>query len=299
MCQDDPHLLVEAKIRLAMRRWAGGASLDAIRSDFEALLHYPVRGHGTAFKIGDMEAIRIDPVSAGAGAGTVIVYCHGGGYQIGSIKSHRSLMFRLSDAARCPVIGFNYRLAPEHRFPAAREDALSAYRWLLDQGYSPEQIAIAGDSAGGALATHIALDHRGAGAPRPAALALISPWLDLSMSGGSYVSRAGLDIFSKPEQLHAMVRSYAGATADTGDPRLSPLFDDLSQLPPTLIHAGDFDITLDDSTAFAAKAASSGADVELKVWDRMYHHFQVFEELPEARASLTEIGRFLNRHLAQ
>jgi acetyl esterase/lipase len=238
-----------------------------------------------------MEGVSVSP-RAGPGD-NVILYCHGGGFQIGSTTSHLGLMARLAEAAAARVIGFNYRLAPEHRFPAAVEDALAAYDWLLDKGHPATRIAVAGDSAGAGLALTIALRAAERGRPAPLCLALLSPWLDLSLRGQSYVSRAGVDIFSKPEQLRAMARTYVGRGQPLDDPLVSPINADLQSLSPTLIHAGDFDITLDDAKLFTQRATRAGAEVTLEIWDEMYHHFQVFEELPEAQASVQKIGAYI------
>ncbi|MEJ8572595.1 alpha/beta hydrolase [Microbaculum marinum] len=234
----------------------------------------------------------------GAASERVVLFCHGGGYQIGSIKSHLNLMSRLSAATGGRVLGFEYRLAPEHRFPAAAEDAFAAYRWLLDSGIDPRRIAVAGDSAGAALALGVALQAREAGVGIPACLVLISPWVDLAMRGDSYVSRAPVDVFSKPEQLAAMARTYLGRDGNALDPLASPVEARLDGLPPILIHAGDFDITLDDSKLLARRAREQGVTVELRIWEEMYHHFQVFPELPEAGQSVEQIGDFVRSHLA-
>ncbi len=228
---------------------------------------------------------------------TALLFCHGGGFQIGSVKSHGDLMARLAAETAMDVLGFDYRLAPEHRFPAAAHDAFSVYRWMIDRGLAPDRIAVAGDSAGAALALGVALQARDKGLAPPACLALISPWLDLTMRGDSYVSRAAFDVFSKPRQLSAMARAYLGRTGDPLDPLASPVEADLSDLPPILIHAGDYDITLDDSFLLADRARARGTSVELKVWPSMYHHFQVFRELPESALSLGEVGIFIRRHI--
>jgi acetyl esterase/lipase len=238
-----------------------------------------------------MEGVSVSPRAGGGD--NVILYCHGGGFQVGSTTSHLSLMARLAEAAAARVIGFDYRLAPAHRFPAAVEDALNAYDWLLEKGYPGTRIAVAGDSAGAGLAITIALRSVERGKPAPLCLALLSPWLDLTLTGQSYVSRAEVDIFSKPEQLRAMARTYVGRGQPLDDPLVSPINADLRNLPPTLIHAGDFDITLDDAKLFAERATRTGADLTLEIWDEMYHHFQVFEELPEAQASVQKIGAYI------
>lgn len=286
---------VEDKIRQATADWASNRDIAHIRAGFEKLLTYPSAAKAEAIMINNMHGVSIK--SASDDNKSVILYCHGGGFQIGSTSSHHGLMGRLSHSARMRVIGFNYRLAPEHRFPAAIEDCFIAYLWLLKCGYPPSNIAVAGDSAGGALAVSIALQAIQKSIPPPHCLVLLSPWLDLSLSGDSYTSRAPLDIFSKPEQLRAMARSYVGREIEFDDPRASPLYADLKGLPPTLIHAGDHDITLDDAKSFTRRAKAAELDVQLEVWPEMYHHFQVFEELPEAEDSLTKIGAYLEKHM--
>jgi len=227
----------------------------------------------------------------------IILFCHGGGFQVGSIRSHFGLVRRLADAAHARVLAFDYRLAPEHRCPAALEDAVSVYRWLLDRGTPPSRIVLAGDSAGGALAVGIAVAARDNGLPMPACMALISPWLDLAMRGESYLSRAELDIFSKPQQLAAMSRAYLGRHRNALDPLASPVEADLSGLPPIIIHAADHDITRDDAFLFAERARQYHVGVELRVWPGLFHHFQMFGELPASKESLTEQGRFITERL--
>lgn len=293
----DPHELVRGRIDEAVRRWADGMSLHEIRQGFEALLSYPEEGSIEPFAIGHVPSAWIR--AEGIGDEHVILFCHGGGYQIGSIRSHCHLMSRLSAASGARVLGFEYRLAPEHRFPAASDDALMAYRWLLGQGVSADGIAFAGDSAGGGLAIVTAVRAREAGLPLPSSIVLLSPWLDLALRGESYDSRAAFDVFSTVPQLKAMARTYLGRNGDPLDPLASPIDADLAGLPPVLVHAGDFDITLDDAKRFVERGGAQGVEIELKVWARMYHHFQVFAELPEARQSLDEIGAFLGRHFGR
>lgn len=222
-----------------------------------------------------------------------ILYFHGGGYQIGSTRSHRDLMARLGRAAEADVLGFDYRRAPENRFPAAIDDALSVWRGILDAGRPAASVAFAGDSAGAGLAVATMLAARDAGLPLPGAGALMSPWLDLEASGESYVSRAELDPLSQRPVLLAMARAYLGREGNPRDPRASPIHADPSGLPPMVIHVGDHELVLDDSRRFARMIEAAGGEVELVVWDRMIHQFQMFPELPEASQSIEAMGRFL------
>ncbi|MEM9751284.1 MAG: alpha/beta hydrolase [Pseudomonadota bacterium] len=270
-------------------------SLSDIRSSFDAFLAYPCDAPVERLTIDGMSAVWVGrPAASHRGA---ILFCHGGGFQIGSIASHMGLMARLSEASGRAVLGFEYRLAPEHRFPGAPDDALRVYRWLLDQGESAQNVALIGDSAGAALALGVAVRAPTFDLPRPGCLALISPWLDLTMSGESYTSRVDADLFSKPDQLRAMARTYLGRDHAPEHWLASPLFAEFAGLPPTLVHAGDCDITLSDAIRFHKLASQSGVAVDLRVWPEMYHHFQVFEELPEAQESVALIGSFVRAHL--
>lgn len=287
---------VRTRICSTTERWSNGATLADIRQDFEALP-------------GGSEPPLVETVThagmraawfggrAGPSAPRAMLFCHGGGFQIGSLLSHRGLMARLARAVSLPVLGFEYRLAPEARYPAAHDDAFAAYSRLVDDLGHDARIAIAGDSAGANLALATALRAVRSGFPQPACLVLISPWLDLTMRGDSYRTRAELDFFSKPEQLRAMARTYLGRGGDPADPGCSPLYDNLRGLPPTLVHAGDHDITLDDATTLSALAEQENVDLRLRVWPGMFHHFQIFAELAEARQSIDEIGSFVRAHL--
>jgi epsilon-lactone hydrolase len=282
---------VKRRIVAATTAWARAASLEEVRASFEALFADRDQTSFSPFTIGSMRAGFVE--TPRSSSGRIMLFCHGGGFQVGSIGSHLGLVRRLADAAHARVLAFDYRLAPEHRCPAALEDAVSAYRWLLDRGTPPSRIVLAGDSAGGALAVGIAVAARDNGLPMPACTALISPWLDLAMRGESYSSRAELDIFSKPQQLAAMSRAYLGRHRNALDPLASPVEADLSGLPPIIIHAADHDITRDDALLFAERARQNHVRVELRVWPGLFHHFQMFGELPASKESLTELGRFI------
>lgn len=250
-----------------------------------------------------VEALDVDGVAAewvsapGVDQDRVLLYLHGGGYVIGSLDSHRGLIARLSKAANCRALALDYRLAPEHRYPAAVEDATKAYRWLLAQGFAPAQIAIAGDSAGGGLtlATLVAL--RDAGVPLPAAAAPISPWVDLEGTGESMKTRVDLDPMVEPGGLFGMAKIYLG-DADPRLPTASPLYADLTGLPPLLIQVGDLETLLDDSTRLAARAEAAGVDVTLEVWPEMVHVWQLFAPMiPEGREAIARIGQFLRQKM--
>lgn len=289
----DPLSSVRESLIALTAHWSSGTTLAEIRSSFEKYLN-EVGPRGAAMAR-PVAVSSLDFGAAWLGQGTrSALYCHGGGFQIGSIASHASLIARLAEASDTQILAFDYRLAPEHRYPAAVDDAFAAYQWILEYAGAPE--AVIGDSAGAALAMLAVQRARDAGLPLPRAIVLISPWLDLSMQGGSYERLASSDIFSKPEQLQIMARSYLGRQGPRADaPEVSPLWGDLSDLPPVLIHSGAADITLDDSIALAERINALGGRAELRIFDGMCHHFQVFEALPEADESVVEIGEFIRR----
>ncbi|MBA4789609.1 MAG: alpha/beta hydrolase [Rhizobiales bacterium] len=289
---DTPFARVRARIAAATSAWAAGMTLAEIRASFETFLDdAPPGTRSTPLTLAGLPACAFEGADATETPGRTVLYCHGGGFQIGSVRSHAGLMARLAAASGTRVIGFDYRLAPEHRFPAAPDDAFTAYRALVEAGHVP--LALAGDSAGGALALGTAMRARDAGLALPKALVLLSPWLDLTMGGESYTALATQDIFSRPEQLKAMARTYLGRERSPSDPAASPVLGDLSGLPPILVHAGGHDITLDDSHLLARNASAQGTRVEVEVFAGMCHHFQVFEDLPETALSLARIGAFL------
>ena len=232
----------------------------------------------------------------GAASANILLYLHGGGYVIGSRRSHRHLAAALGQAAGAQVVVPDYRLAPEHPFPAAIDDAVAVYRWLLDQGHDAANLAIAGDSAGGGLTIATLLALRDAGLPLPASAVCISPWTDLAASGDSITSRAKRDPLVDAANLKEWAALYLdGKAADT--PLASPLYADLSGLPPILIHVGDDEILLDDALRLhqAARAADTQATVE--VWTDMIHVWHWFHpRLKEGRDAIAEAGRYLRRH---
>ena len=229
----------------------------------------------------------------------VLLYLHGGSYSAGSPRTHRGLVARLARAARARGLTLDYRLAPEHAFPAAVEDAVAAYRWLLTQGFRPERIAVAGDSAGGGLALALPLALRDAGEPLPAVVGALSPWTDLTGSGESVTTRAQVDVMLDASSVVPTARRYL-RDADPTNPLASPLFGDLDGFPPTIIQVGDDEILLDDATRFAKRAAEAGATVELQVYAGMWHVWQAFAPyIPEAARAIHDMGAFLDRYLSR
>ena len=229
----------------------------------------------------------------GARAGAAVLYLHGGGYVIGSPRSHRHLAAAIGAAARSSVLLPEYRLAPECPFPAAVDDAVAAYRWLLERPVAPREIVIAGDSAGGGLTVATLLALRDAGVPLPAAAVCISPWTDLTCSGESYRTRAAVDPIVTREAVGPMATAYLAG----GDPKgalASPLFADLGGLPPLLIQVGDAEVLLDDATVLAEHARKAGVDVTLEVWDEMIHVWHwFFPMLDEGQRAIDRIGEFV------
>ena len=226
----------------------------------------------------------------------VILYLHGGAYALGSIDTHREFAARLVRTTNIRSLVINYRLAPEHPHPAALEDAIAAYRWLLTQEFAPSQIALAGDSAGGGLALAALLALRDAGEPLPAGAVCISPWTDLALTGESMRSKAKVDHILDPDSLEMYARYYAGDDEITS-PLISPLYANLKGLPPLLIQVGSDEILVDDAKQFTENARSAGVDVTLEIWDEMFHVFQLVSFLPETRKAVRHIADYLGKNL--
>jgi len=222
----------------------------------------------------------------------VFLYLHGGAYNLGSINTHRELVARLSRSTGMRAMAINYRLAPEHPFPAAVEDASKAYRWLLTQGLNPSQMILAGDSAGGGLTLATLLALRDSGEPLPAGAVCISPWTDLACTGACVHEKAPLDKILSPDGLTRSAKNYAGGI-DLRSPLISPLYADLKGLPPLLIQVGTDEILLDDARRVAEKAQEAGVDVTLEIWEEMFHVFQIIPFLPETGRALENIADFV------
>ena len=268
------------------------ASMEQQRSGMERISER-VPADVTCEKV-DAGGVKAEWIAApGAAADRVILYLHGGGYVIGSINTHRAMVSRIARASNARALSIDYRLAPEHPFPAAVEDATGAYKWLLVQGIKPAKIVIAGDSAGGGLAIAVLLALRDAGQPMPAGCVPISPWTDLEGTGDSIRTKAAKDPMVQQDNLAGSAKQYIG-NADPKNPLISPLHADYRGLPPMLIHVGEAEILLDDATRVAERAKQAGVEVQLEVWDDMIHVWHVFAKiLPEGQQAIDKIGKFV------
>jgi epsilon-lactone hydrolase len=294
--------LVSTFIRMIVKRRPEGSEADIvkhIRSRLE--LSEFIRSLITSVDAQAVRAVRDGSVKgewlrpAGEPRQTVY-YLHGGAYVACSPETHRAFTSALSRAANARVFALDYRLAPEHRFPAAVEDAVAGYLWLLDQGVNPQEVVIGGDSAGGGLtlATLIAL--RDAGEQLPRAAFVISPWTDLACAGRSLDANDERDPMFYGAGVRWMAPVYLGG-ASPRDPLASPIYADLSKLPPLLIHVSDNEVLLDDSTRLADRAKQFGVNVDLRVWNDLPHAWPVFVafRMPESFQALGEIARFIQQ----
>ena len=233
-----------------------------------------------------------------ADAGRAVLYLHGGGYVIGSINTHRSLAARLSRASGARVLVIDYRLAPEHPHPAAVDDAVAAYRWMLAQGLKPARITVAGDSAGGGLTVATLLAIRDAKLPLPGAGACLSPWVDLEGIGESMTTKAGVDPIVQKTGLLQMAAAYLGGK-DPRTPLAAPLYADLSGLPPLLIQVGTAETLLDDASRLAERARKAGVTVSYEPWESMIHVWHLFAPmLDEGQQAIDRIGEFVRKQAA-
>lgn len=283
----------KAAIRLALKR--KGLSIPELRarSERNGRFHPPFP-KDTGIEETVLEGLRCGDIRPPwERPGRVVLYLHGGGYVTGSIESYRMLCVPLARALGLRVIVPEYRLAPEHPYPAALEDALSAFRGLLAEGFAASDIVLAGDSAGGGLCLAAALSLRGSGGPTPAAVICLSPWADLSNSGASHASNAKSEALLDTRDLDRWAALYAGG-ARLEDPYVSPVNGDFRGFPPLLIQVDREEILLDDSWAVAERARAAGVDVVLSVWDGLWHVWPALGDLiPESGAAFEEMRAFL------
>ena len=250
----------------------------------------------------NMEGIQAEwliPFSSSTRSEKVILYLHGGGYVTGSIEDHRMMCGLLANATGTKVLIPEYRLAPEHPFPAALDDALKVYQWLLDQGYSSTNMIIAGDSAGGGLSVATVLALKEKSGSLPAAVVCLSPWADLALTGQSHTTKAKAEAILNKDVLHEWALCYTDESNLT-NPLVSPIHGDFHGFPPLLIQVGSEEILLDDSTLLVEKAKSAGVHVTLKIWDGMWHVWQALGDLiPENKKTFEEIGQFVQRQFGR
>ncbi|MGN6114075.1 MAG: alpha/beta hydrolase [Nitrobacter sp.] len=239
-------------------------------------------------------------LALGSDDSRVLVFFHGGGYCSGSIVSHRRMVTEAGRAARMRTLAVDYRLAPEHPFPAAHEDALAVWRFLRAQGIAAKDIAVGGDSAGGNLTIALINRLRDTGEDLPACAWLASPWTDLTMTGATLATRDAVDPLIHKGYLLELALAYAPPPRDRADPLISPLFADLRGFPPVLIQVGSAETLLSDATRFAEAAGSADADVTLAIWPHMIHAWPMWNaRLKAGRDALAQAGAFMQRHVGQ
>lgn len=282
------------------RRYPQGKPLALSRREWEASARLQILPKGARFQGVDAGGVKAEWMEMPqVSRDRVFLLFHGGGYNAGSPRTHRKLAAALSRAAYARVLTPEYRLAPEHVFPAAVADALRTYRWLVDQGVAAENIVVGGDSAGGGLTLSMLLALRDAGAQLPRAAVLMSPWTDLTASSPSYERLKKLDPSITRKGLRAAGLMYIGER-DPADPMASPLFADSTGLPPMLVHAGGDEVMLDDARLYAERARGAGVDVTLKIYDGMWHvHHQSSPEIPEALAAMNDIAAFIRAQFGE
>jgi acetyl esterase/lipase len=226
------------------------------------------------------------------------LYIHGGGFVAGSPRTHRPLTWRLTRDIGIPVYAIDYRLAPEHPYPAGLDDCVAAYKGLLDKGIPAQSILAGGDSAGGNLTLALALRLKAESLPLPAALVCLSPATDMTASGDSYRTNAEADSLFVPDIFHSLKPVYFPGI-DERDPFVSPLYGDVSGFPPTLFQVGEKEMLRDDSTRMAAALTAAGVETTIEVWPKVWHVWQLNADmLPEGREAIAHIVRFAKQHLA-
>jgi len=275
-------------------RKGGMSDIEELRVQFAQLF----MRFGAAPSDMSFEAAQLGPVAgewerpARAHPGRMILYFHGGGFVAGSPETHRGLAGRLAQAGEADLFSVGYRLAPEYFFPAPVRDGIDAYRALLAQGADPRQIVLAGDGSGGGLAFAVALAIRNAGLAMPAAIAAMSPWADLSLSGWSLLTNQKSDNWLNWALLFQCARHYL-RKANPADAYASPVFANLKDFPPVMVHAGSAEILRDDSSKLGDRAAEAQTPMSVEIYDGMGHLFQTERESNEAKVSLSRLGQFI------
>ncbi|MGW6173710.1 alpha/beta hydrolase [Arthrobacter sp. NPDC055138] len=268
-----------------------------VRADFEGLLASLPVDSDLAFETRNIGGIEGVWLTSDENPDRVLLYLHGGAYVVGTAFGYRSLACNIARAAGVSLFAPEYRLAPEHRYPAAIDDALAAYRGLLEEGFAPGEIVLAGDSAGGGLTAALLVAIKGAGLQQPAGAWLLSPWADLALTGESVKTKAGEDKLLDEPGLRKTANDYLNGT-DPRSPLASPIYADLSGLAPLFIHAGSAEILLDDAVRLAARAGAAGTSARLEIGPNLFHDWPLFAfMLSEGRDALAAAGEFLAARL--
>jgi epsilon-lactone hydrolase len=294
-----------AEIRKALAREPPTAgSFEDRRARWEPLFQkicpVPSGTVATPLEGGEPRGEWVSAAGVSASEPRVLLYIHGGGFTAGSAAAYRGLSAHLSAATGCRVLALDYRWAPEEPFPAALDDCVAAYRWLIGKiGVPARDVVLAGDSAGGNLVVAMLLALRDAGDPLPAAGVCISPIFDLALTGDSVTLRAARDPMILQSSLQKCSAAYRGE-ADPRDPLMSPLYGDLSRLPPLLLQCGSEEMLRDDSARLAVKAKAAGVDVTFEEWDEMVHVWHLFaDRLTDGRKALARVGEFVRAHIGR
>lgn len=293
MSQQELNLILEK-----MRDFSWGSTPEEMRHNFSTGFTLPPHPSAIVEAV-DANGVPADWITTpNSVPDRVILYLHGGAFVVGSRETYRRIASDLSEATAAKVLLIDYRLAPEHPYPAALEDAVTAYQWLINEcGLESRYIAIAGDSAGGNLVINTLVSLRNAEEALPSAAFVISPYVDLARTGKTFQTKAQVDLLVTHELLKTINAMYL-PSGDFQNPSVSPLYADLSKLPPMLIHVGTEEILLDDALRLARQAALADVAVELKVWPGMIHCLHLFAPmLSEGQKAITEAGAFLKQHL--
>ena len=291
-------LLVRTFVKAILRRALATPANAKSRAHLEKLTKLVWMPRGTKLTFGQLGGVPVEWMAHPAtGARGFVLYLHGGGYVTGSPRTHRGLTARLAKAARVCVAVPDYRLAPEHPHPAAVDDALAAYKGLLEQGIPSHKIIIAGDSAGGGLSLALALRIKAIPLPQPAGVVLLSPWADLTLAGNSMHSPTQKEWLLTKSFIANAARDYAGGQ-DLKQPTVSPLFADLAGLPPLFVQVGTDEVLLDDATRLAQVASQQGVQVTLQIWPRLWHVWQLHGgQMPEADSAIAAMAEFVHGRL--
>jgi monoterpene epsilon-lactone hydrolase len=289
--------LARVALRWFVRRRSHHQTIEQARNMFRAveiLIPQPPRGTRTTRV--DAGGVKAECIATPASrTDRHALYLHGGGYRVGAPATYRHFTWRLANAMHAHLLVIDYRLAPEHPFPAALDDALSAYRWLLAGG--AHRLAVIGDSAGGGLALALLMKLRDEGLPLPTAAVALSPWTDLALTGESITSNAAADPMLNADDLPKFAADYLAGT-DPRNPYASPIYGNPSGLPPTLLQVGSDEILRDDAVRMADNMQRAKCDVELQIWPRMPHAWHLLAPvLPEARLAIACIGAFVERNM--